>query len=212
MQITKLEIGDFATNCYVLQGSKANRCILIDPADNGPELCRVMEARETVPEAILLTHGHYDHILAVPYLQEHWPELPVYCHKLDCPEELTEEDEGVVYPTVSAFRNLRHYADGDRVSASGLEVQVLEIPGHTPGSVALLVENALFTGDTLFKGDIGRTDFKGGDEKAMMRSLARLAALEGDYQVYPGHDDTSTLNDERAQNPYLKMAQDYNMK
>ena len=191
----------------MLRGSDPAKCAVIDPADNGREICGTLERLGTTPDAILLTHGHYDHFLAVPYLQERWPSLPVYCHALDCPRETEEDDEGVIYPTVSAFRNLRHYGDGDSLTIGGLNVQVMTTPGHTLGSVTLIVEDALFTGDTLFKGDIGRTDFKGGDDKAMMQSLARLASLKGNYRVFPGHDAATTLSDELEQNPYLKIAQ-----
>ena len=207
MVITRLQLGDFVTNCYVLQCYDTSICVLIDPADNGPEICRTLEKMATVPEAILLTHGHFDHFLAVPFLQERWPDIPVYCHPLDCPSETSENYEGKIYPTVSALRNLCHYGEGDKIDVGGLSVQVIGTPGHTPGSVVLLVENAMFTGDTLFKGDIGRTDFEGGDNLAMMKSLARLAAMTDDYHVFPGHDEVTTLNAERTHNPYLKMAQ-----
>lgn len=206
MQIKLLTLGEFDTNCYILQGSIAGRCAVIDPADNGPEICRRLDALETVPEAVLLTHSHFDHILAIPYLQERWPGLPVYCHPLDCPKETIEKYEGRFYPTVSAFRNLRHYRDGDEITVGGMRIKVICTPGHTPGSVSLAVENALFTGDTLFKGSIGRTDFEGGNDCAMERSLIRLAALQGDYRVFPGHGAVTTLNTEREHNPYLRKA------
>lgn len=205
MHITQLTLGDFATNCYILQGP-TGACAVIDPADGGAEIVRVLESMDARPEMVLLTHGHYDHILAVPFLQERWPGLPVYCHRLDWPKETTEVDMGVVYPTVTSFPNLRHYGEGDEVEVGGLTVKVLHTPGHTPGSVTLQAGEVLFTGDTLFQGDIGRTDFEGGDEGAMMGSLARLAALPGDCRVLPGHDETSTLSAERAHNPYLAQA------
>lgn len=207
MVITKIQLGDFETNCYVLQGQDAKKCAVIDPADNGYEICRIMEELETVPEVVLLTHGHFDHILAVPYLQERWPDLPVYCHALDCPIERTEKYEGNIYPTVSAFRNLRRYREGNEIVIGGLGVTVIFTPGHTPGSVTLIAGNAMFTGDTLFKRDIGRTDFEGGDDHAMMHSLALLAALIDDYRVFPGHDDETTLKEEKIHNPYLRIAQ-----
>lgn len=205
MRVTPMTLGEFETNCYLVQGPVEGACLLIDPADDGPAIARMAGSLGVQPEAVLLTHGHYDHILAIPDLQSRWPQLRVYCHRLDCPASLTEEEDGVVYPTVTAFSNLVHYDEGDVVEAAGLAVRVLHTPGHTPGSVTLAVEDALFTGDTLFQGDIGRTDFEGGDDAAMARSLGRLAALPGDYRVLPGHDAPSTLDAERRENPYLKQ-------
>lgn len=155
---------------------------------------------------VLLTHGHYDHILAVPGLQARWPELPVWCHPLDVPQALTERDMGRVYPTVAAFSNLRPLEDGQRLHLAGLSIQALHTPGHTPGSVTFLTGDALFTGDTLFRGEIGRTDFAGGDDEQMASSLARLAALEGNLRVLPGHEEDSTLERERQTNPWLRVA------
>ena len=113
---------------------------------------------------------------------------------------------GRVYPTVAAFSNLRPLEDGQRLHLAGLSIQALHTPGHTPGSVTFLVGDALFTGDTLFRGDIGRTDFAGGDDGQMASSLARLAALEGNLRVLPGHEEDSTLERERQTNPWLRVA------
>ncbi len=154
---------------------------------------------------MLLTHGHYDHILAVPALQKRWPDLPVWCHPLDVPREMTERDMGRVYPTVAAFRNLRPLAEGDSLTVAGLRIDVMHTPGHTPGSVTFRIGDVLFTGDTLFCRSIGRTDFAGGDDSQMAASLRRLAALPGDYRVLPGHEEATVLSQERLYNPYLRM-------
>ncbi len=206
MEIRCMVAGDFATNCYVVWGGTPGRAVLIDPADDAPSLIRLLDGLELVPEAVLLTHGHYDHILAVPGLQARWPDLPVWCHPLDVPQALTERDMGRTYPTVAAFGGLRPLTDDQVLEAAGLTIQVLHTPGHTPGSVTFRIEDALFTGDTLFHGDIGRTDFPGGDDAQMTGSLARLAALEGDFRVLPGHEEGSTLEEERRENPWLRSA------
>ena len=110
---------------------------------------------------------------------------------------------GQVFPTATALKNRRELAEGETVDIGSLSFRVLHTPGHTPGSVSLLAGDVLFTGDTLFCGSIGRTDFAGGDDALMRQSLARLKALDGDYRVYPGHEGETTLERERRSNPYL---------
>ena len=113
---------------------------------------------------------------------------------------------GRTWPTVASFANLRPLAGGQELTLAGLAFRVLHTPGHTPGSVVFQAGDALFTGDTLFHGDIGRTDFPGGDDRQMNASLAKLAALEGDFRVLPGHEEDSTLEEERRGNPWLRAA------
>ena len=206
MEIRCMVAGDFFTNCYIAWGGGTGPAVLIDPADDAPGLLRLLDSLELTPEAVLLTHGHYDHILAVPGLQKRWPDLPVYCHPLDVPQALTERDMGRTWPTVASFANLRPLAGGQELTLAGLAFRVLHTPGHTPGSVVFQARDALFTGDTLFHGDIGRTDFPGGDDRQMNASLAKLAALEGDFRVLPGHEEDSTLEEERRGNPWLRAA------
>ena len=175
-------------------------------ADNPKKLISILEEKQICPEAILLTHGHYDHILAVPKLQERWKEIPVYCNAKDIPESLTEYDMGQQFPTVRAFKNVKTIEDGQELVIAGTEITVMETPGHTPGSVLFLTKDAIFTGDTIFQGSIGRTDFEGGNERQMMQSLRKInhLAIE-DITLCPGHGDTTTLKWERAHNSYLKM-------
>lgn len=202
MNTTRIVLGAFYTNCYLVEGD-AEQALLIDPADDGDALVRLLEEQALTPAAVLLTHGHYDHFLAVPQLQARWPALPVYCHPLDVQEELTEVDMGQTFPTVAAFKNVLPLAEGQTLELAGLRIDVLHTPGHTPGSVTFRIGDALFTGDTLFAGSIGRTDFAGGDMRQMNASLARLAKLNGDLPVLPGHEGTTTLTQEKARNPYL---------
>ncbi|MCY6957637.1 MBL fold metallo-hydrolase [Clostridium brassicae] len=204
MKVQRLVLGMFNTNCYIISGKVLGKCILIDPADDAEVIRKCLVQQNLVPEAILLTHGHYDHFLAVPKLQEVWKELPVYCHSLDCPKEKEQYDMGMVFQTVTAFPNVRGIEEGQKLELAGFNITVYHTPGHTKGSVLFLVEDGLFTGDTLFCRSIGRTDFAGGDDAQMYLSLRRISEIKGDYNVYPGHEEVTTLSAEKRYNPYLK--------
>lgn len=207
MQVKHLILGMFETNCYIISGNVSGKCILIDPADEGERIFEYLQKENLVPEAILLTHGHYDHFLAVMDLQKNWPELPVYCHQADCPKEKEEYDYDMrrMFPTVSAFSNVKSLSEGKVLKIAGFEIQVMNTPGHTPGSVTFFIEDAMFTGDTLFCGSIGRTDFPGGSNRQMGDSLKKLTAISKNYIVYPGHESITTLHREKQYNPYLKF-------
>lgn len=206
MEISVLRLGQIGTNCYIFRQDGGCRCGIVDPGDQGEQVARWMVDKGLEGSAVLLTHGHFDHILGIPGLREEWPDLPVYCHPADLGEGDTTSLFGQRFPTVRSFGNITPYQEGDVVNVAGIAVEVLETPGHTPGSVTLRAENVLFTGDTLFAGSMGRTDFPGGDEGEIMRSLRRLGELEGDYQVLPGHEGRSTLERERQTNYCLRAA------
>lgn len=111
---------------------------------------------------------------------------------------------GMVFPTVTALSNVRGIEEGQKLWLAGFEITVCHTPGHTKGSVLFLVEDGLFTGDTLFCNSIGRTDFPGGDDAQMHLSLRRISEIKGDYNVYPGHEGLTTLSAEKKYNPYLQ--------
>lgn len=206
MEISVLCLGQIGTNCYIFRREGGYKCGVVDPGDQGEQVARWLVEKGLEAEAVLLTHGHFDHILGIPGLREEWPGLPVYCHPADLGEGDAASLFGQRFPTVRSFGDITPYREGDVVNVAGIAVEVLETPGHTPGSVTLRAENVLFTGDTLFAGSMGRTDFPGGDEGEIMRSLKRLGELEGDYQVLPGHEGQSTLERERSGNYCLRAA------
>lgn len=206
MELSVLRLGQIGTNCYIFRAENSKKCGIVDPGDQGEQVAEWLKKQGLEPEAVLLTHGHFDHILGIPGLRKEWPSLPVYCHPADIGEGDAARVFGQSFPTVRSFGNITSYREGDAVNVAGCRVEVLETPGHTPGSVTLRAGDVLFTGDTLFAGSMGRTNLPGGDEGQIMRSLRRLYELEGDYQVLPGHEEQSTLEQERKGNYCMRMA------
>lgn len=200
MLIKTLPVGQLETNCYIVTDEKSLHCAIIDPGDESNIILDYIESNKLQPKTIMLTHGHFDHRLAVPAVCEA-TGLPVRINANDV--DMARNHDQFKLP---ADANVQYYSDGDIVEAGGLSFTVIETPGHSPGSVTLQCENALFTGDTLFRGSCGRTDLGGGNIKHLMRSLKRLSALDGDFEVYPGHMDSSTLERERRFNEYVRYA------
>ena len=200
MLIKNLVVGNLATNCYIVTDEATMKCAIIDPGADSNEILNYVEENGLKPEAILITHGHFDHVTAVPAVQEE-TGAPVYIHALDA--YTTGRYDHVRF---HADENTRYYAEGDKVQVGNLTFEVIETPGHSRGSVTLRCENVLFTGDTLFRDSVGRTDLDGGDMRQLLRSILRLYDLEGDYEVYPGHMEASTLERERRFNYYMTYA------
>ena len=200
MLIKTIPVGQLETNCYVVTDETTLDCAVIDPGDESNALLDYLEEHRLHCRAILLTHGHYDHVGAVESVQEE-TGAKVYLNALDD----KKNNESYHFP-YTLPENGSYYADGDSVEVGSLRFEVIGTPGHTRGGVTLKVENALFTGDTLFKGSCGRTDLPGGDLEQELKSLRRLCSLPGDYEVYPGHMDSSTLSRERMFNYYCRLA------
>lgn len=196
MNILTLTLGPLGTNCYLV--CEGGVCAVIDPAASAPKILEAARDAGCTVGAILLTHAHFDHVGALKALHEALPAAPIFVHEADSDNAHNMSYDRLVYTDT--------YAEGDAVRVGTLEFTVLETPGHTPGSVCLRCGDALFTGDTLFAGSCGRTDFEGGSEEAMFASLRRLGSLEEDLSVLPGHGEGSTLARERRENPYLREA------
>ncbi len=205
MELYVQPVGGLQTNCYIV-ASKENRAAIIDPGDDFAALVKSLETYGLAPAMILLTHGHFDHIGAVNQLREKY-RIPVYASREELPLLTDIQRNRARYHRVDkAQYNVQpdhFYADGDSIALDELTFEVIATPGHTPGGVCLACENLLFTGDTLFPNDVGRCDMFGGDFPAMKRSMEKLKALKKDYMVLPGHGPHTTLDQEKAQNPYM---------
>ena len=199
MNIKTMQVGPLGTNCYLLEDEHTHAAAVIDPGGDGARIEAQLLADGAELKLILLTHAHFDHTGGVAELHAAHPEVPVVLHPADAARLGSQVFPPIGAPTVP-------YGDGDVVKLGDLDIQVLHTPGHTPGGVCLLVGDALFTGDTLFQGSMGRIDFEGGSYEDIMASLARLAHLPGDFRVLPGHMDASTLERERKTNYYIREA------
>ena len=193
--IGRLTVGEYQTNCYIVRAEGCRQCCVIDPGYEPELILQQAEKAGLEIEAVLLTHGHFDHVGGVKILAAE-TGCRVYIHPddLSLPPMLTA---GPIYHTDT-------YTDGDSITAGGLSFRVLSTPGHTRGSVCLITGDVMFSGDTLFQGSCGRTDLPGGSYTDISASLARLAALEDDYRVYPGHMGPTTLAYEKQSNPYMQ--------
>ena len=189
-----LPLGAYQTNCYILHQEASSSCVVIDPGYTPGVILDFLSGKGLTLEAILLTHGHFDHVGAVRDLAaETGCRVWLNPDDLSMPPQLTA---GPLYYTDT-------YSEGDTISPAGIPFRVLSTPGHTPGSVCLIAEDFLFSGDTLFAGSCGRTDLPGGSTRAIRESLRRLAALPQDYSVHPGHGESTTLAWEKQYNPYM---------
>ena len=195
LNIHTLTLGLYQTNTYIVSKEGSDKCIVIDPGYEAATILGRIALLGLRLEAILLTHAHFDHLGAVRALVA----------ETDC-RVFVDEKELSLPPTMTAgpiyYTDL--YGSDGVVSVADLDIRVLRTPGHTPGSVCLLVDDAMFSGDTLFAGSMGRCDFPGSNIFDMRKSLKKLCNLAGNYRVFPGHAEATTLEHERKTNPYLR--------
>jgi glyoxylase-like metal-dependent hydrolase (beta-lactamase superfamily II) len=209
MEIDSLVLGSYQTNCYILREEElAGDCLVVDTGLEAGSLSDFLSEHNLSPVAVVLTHGHADHIRGVALLRDKFPGIKVYIHKLDS-EMLTGAVsnlslmEGIRFSTEPADFTLE---EGDVVEQAGIKLKVLHTPGHTAGGICLYSEEEgiVFSGDTLFCAGVGRTDFPGGSMTRLIKSIReKLLGLPDETVVYPGHGPVTTISQEKANNPYL---------
>ncbi len=198
MKIQTFTVGRLSTNCYVVHSQKTQDAIVIDPGFDysfeAEQIFHFVESATLRVKLIVNTHGHSDHVSGDQTLKKRY-NIPICIHDFDA-HLLYEKGENALPPNITL-------ADGSLVTFGDSTLKVIHTPGHTKGSICLLAENLIFTGDTLFAGSIGRTDFPGGSYTDMKSSLEKLQQLADRLVVYPGHGPLTTIGEEKRGNPFL---------
>lgn len=204
MEMITLLLGELATNCYLLDCGN-QEVIAIDIGNAPKKVLDILNTQKLSLKAILLTHGHYDHVAGVETVRQA-TGAEVYIHENDALMLESGEANLAYQLTDKAYQPVQEYQvlkDNDILHFGNRQIKVMHTPGHTSGGVCYLTENQMFCGDTIFKGSIGRTDL-GGNVSEMRESLKKIASLQQDYELYPGHFFHSTLAFEKQNNPYLR--------
>jgi hydroxyacylglutathione hydrolase len=207
VDVRTLTVGPVAENCFVARRDGSDRALIVDPGDEPDRILGAVEALGVTVDAILVTHCHFDHIGAVAPVAGA-TGAPVYCPEIEVPV-LGDIMSYVPWPEFGPYESYdadETVSGGERLELAGLDIEVLFTPGHSPGHVTYAIPDrgALFSGDVLFRGSVGRTDLPGGDGPTLLESIRAL--VEGyapEIAVYPGHMGITTLGDERATNPFL---------
>ncbi|NQV33379.1 MAG: MBL fold metallo-hydrolase [Phycisphaeraceae bacterium] len=208
MRIKTFVLGAFQTNSYVLRSEDSSTaCVVIDTGLTADTLTAFLQAKSYTPKALILTHGHADHIAGVPELIALWPELTVYAHQA---EASVLSDPNLNLSTMAGTPMaiecaVQHVVQDQIIEAAGIRLKALHTPGHTQGGMSLYAEErgVVFSGDTLFAESVGRTDFPGGSQATLIQSIRdQLFVLPDETRVYPGHGPSTTIGHEKQHNPY----------
>ncbi|MBE5964304.1 MAG: MBL fold metallo-hydrolase [Lachnospira sp.] len=207
MKLTKLVLGACITNCYIVASDK-NNCIIIDPADEADKIIAAVKENALTVKYIFITHGHTDHILALEEVAKHF-DAPIVISRIDAwrleDEELINERPYVTKPYKAVKADIL-IEEGDEIELDELKFRFYGMPGHTDGSMAIVLNDIIFTGDTLLKENHGKTTLPGGDENRLIESINRLVKdFKDDYKILTGHREETTLDYERKHNPYIKL-------
>jgi len=205
MKIIKLVLGACFTNCYIIASDTGN-CVIVDPADCAIKFVQVIESNNLTPKYIFITHGHTDHVLAASDLKDEY-QIPLVISKKDAwrllDEDLINSRPYVTVPYKKVTPDILVH-ENDEIWVDELHFKFYSMPGHTDGSMAIILDQCIFSGDTLLKENHGKTTLPGGNEKRLIESINRLTTLEGDYHIFPGHKEETTMEHERIHNPFIE--------
>ena len=198
-------VGMIATNCYLLEDEATGALAVIDPGDHSDELIAELDRRGGKLDYILLTHGHYDHVIGVAELCDRYhPRVCAAGAEMELLQKGLYNLSSVHNIRINSFTVDRLLNDGDIIRLGETEIKFINTPGHTAGSGCYIADDCIFTGDTIFCESVGRTDFPTSSMRSMMKSVERIKNLEGDYAIYPGHNMFTTLEHERKYNPFMQ--------
>ncbi|OPJ56775.1 MBL fold metallo-hydrolase [Alkalithermobacter paradoxus] len=204
MIIKKIVAGIYGVNCYIIGDNETKKCAVIDPGGNHKEILDEIDKSELDLEYIILTHGHGDHIGAVKELKDS-TDAKILAHK---EEKYILNNKEFNLTSIMSCEDVEIEADiylndKDKIGVGNLELEIIHTPGHTPGCICIKVGDVIFTGDTLFAGSIGRTDLEGGDYNTILNSLDKLAKLQDDLTVFPGHGPATRIGIEKVTNSFI---------
>jgi hydroxyacylglutathione hydrolase len=202
-KVKTISRGPAGSNCYIC--SHGARAFIIDPGCPTHHIVNYINENNLEVIYIFLTHAHYDHTARLDEIRKIYPGAPVYAHMTESDNLRDPYLNGSVLfgdPAIIAKAD-RYYKDGDIIGSCDDDIRIMHTPGHTPGSVCIIAGGNIFTGDTLFRGGIGRYDLPGGDGRALFSSLRRIIGMDGDCKIYPGHGHASTIKNEKENNPFL---------